>query len=104
MSDGRNRNDQNESGAQPSDAINYLGHAGLAHKVNKQSDAGEGENNSEWCEPLATGGACFFVHLVKAGSKYLIVIAKVRTAMLVPAEIWPKLDIRAAGGRPAASD
>jgi len=69
VSDRRNRDDQNESGAQPSDAINYLGYAGLANKVDEQNDTREGENNSQGCEPFTAGGADRFVHFVKAGSR-----------------------------------
>jgi hypothetical protein len=69
VSDGRNRDDQNESGAQPSDAISYLGYARLANKVDEQNDAGECENNAQGCEPFMTGGFGLFVHFIKAGSR-----------------------------------
>ena len=34
---------------------NYLGSAGFADKVNEQSDAGEGEDNSQGREPFTAG-------------------------------------------------
>jgi hypothetical protein len=64
MSDGRNRDDQDESGAQPSDAFNYLGQPGFADKVNEQNNAREGENYSQGGEPSSGGGGSFSVHFV----------------------------------------
>ena len=55
MADGRNRDDQNETGPQPSDPFTDLGQPGLADKVNEQDEAGDGENNSQGREPFTAG-------------------------------------------------